>query len=335
MQKWFIEGYFTADLPMKRTHVDTQWTTVHDLIAQASNENIFLNPPPPPVLNRGGNSPLANYPPSEQIFNEPFQPAPIRSLRTSTLESYITGGSIASDSPSSSFGASHFGNPSPDPSAFGGRENRTYFGHDVNGRTNAFGLQDPTAPFASGRLAVHDFTQDVGNNLQGSSFGGFQTDRDLGLNGQSFNGGHIAQEPWNTASSYPNQNPSTLYHHSQSLNGHEPLTRGFNQDFAYQRAAPSDLNPLNYGQYNHIGNSSYSNIQDQQQYTPQVADFGVTQQPSHSFGLRTLDPITTQVPQNATPSIPTQSPWKALPDPSPIHGFTIPKELQPTISVSF
>ena len=120
MQTWHDQGYFTPDLLMKRTQLDTEWISVGDLVRRASGPKIFLSPimvpapPGPPGLIRrleNLNDPLLHQRDSSP-FGTPHQPVPIRSLRTPTLDSYINGKS-QSGSPSSSAGpASHiFGNP--------------------------------------------------------------------------------------------------------------------------------------------------------------------------------------------------------------------------------
>lgn len=119
MQKWHDEGYFTADLLMKRTNIDKDWMSVGDLTRQSLGERMFLSPfapALPPGINRRTDSPqhLATLqdPP---LFTSPYQPSPVRSLMSSTLDLNI--GSNAS-SPASSFGAGRFSNESPDPGAF-------------------------------------------------------------------------------------------------------------------------------------------------------------------------------------------------------------------------
>ena len=111
MQKWFDEGYFSVNLMMKRTHIDTDWTSVGDLLRAANGGKVFLASPP---VQR------ANIP--EHVFNNaPLEPIPSRAIRTMGLESYFQTGSTASDSPTSSFGAGRFGNNSPDPSILSSR----------------------------------------------------------------------------------------------------------------------------------------------------------------------------------------------------------------------
>jgi PERQ amino acid-rich with GYF domain-containing protein len=107
---------------MRRTKVDTDWISVGELTHRAAGPKIFLSPlmtpvlPGPPGLTRR----LGNL--NEQSpFGVPHQPVPIRSLHTSTLDSYINGNS-QSASPSSSAGpVNHiFGNPEPSINTIGG-----------------------------------------------------------------------------------------------------------------------------------------------------------------------------------------------------------------------
>lgn len=186
MQKWYNDGYFSADLPMRRTKYDTNWITVGDLVAQANNGNIFLSPPPsamgPPGLSRG--SPMRHFMGQDPAYNEPYQPSPIRSLRTSALESYIGGGSIQSDSPSSSFGASHFGNASPEPSIF------NHHTPDPN-NPRLSGLVD--SPMVNRRLPNHEYTP----NLPSQLYGGYSRPHDPQFNLYGFNNAiHNTHDQW-------------------------------------------------------------------------------------------------------------------------------------------
>ena len=194
MQKWYNDGYFSVDLPMKRTHYDNHWTTVGELVKQSNGENVFLRPlisAIPPGLGRANGSPLQTYPQTEHPFNEPCQPAPVRSLRASTLESYLMAGSVPSDSPSSSIGASH---SSPDPSMFGTR-NKIY-GSDVgiNGRSTGLGIQEYFTPFTEKRTS-HDYPSDS-NGIQLPSFGNFGPEGDLNVNGFGSNDAYATHDPW-------------------------------------------------------------------------------------------------------------------------------------------
>ncbi|CAL1696731.1 unnamed protein product [Somion occarium] len=116
MQKWYDEGYFTPELLMKRMHVDTDWTSVRDLLRFSNGGKMFLSPirRPEPFLN-GLTAEQTNQ------YNSPFEPVPSRAIRTATLDSYLHNDSNASDSPTSSFSAGRFTNNSPDPSILSGR----------------------------------------------------------------------------------------------------------------------------------------------------------------------------------------------------------------------
>ena len=147
MQKWFDDGYFVGDLPMKRTYLDSQWTTVDQLIKEHGGSRIFLSPPVPSLppgltAHSTESSPHLGLPQEQSSLGGPFQPAPLRNLRSSNLESL----SNPSDSPASSFGGGRFSNGSPDPNTFGGRG--VYFGADNTGRIQSFaGIPDPSIAF--------------------------------------------------------------------------------------------------------------------------------------------------------------------------------------------
>jgi PERQ amino acid-rich with GYF domain-containing protein len=157
MQNWHDAGFFTPDLLMKRTHLDTIWVSVGDMIARADTNQIFLIPPPPPPpvvppgLQRRADSMTDN------AFPSPFQPVPQRSLRSATLDTYLGGASTASNSPSSSFG--QFGGGSPDPSAFGGRSGVYSTGDSTVGsrlQTTFAATQDPTTQYVGRRATYGD-----------------------------------------------------------------------------------------------------------------------------------------------------------------------------------
>ena len=231
MQKWYNDGYFSVDLPMKRTHYDTRWTTVGELVKQSNGENVFLCPlisAIPPGLGRANGSPLQTYPQTEHPFNEPYQPAPVRSLRASTLESYLMAGSVPSDSPSSSIGASH---SSPDPSMFGTR-NKIY-GSDVgiNGRSSGLGVQEYFTPFTEKRTS-HDYPSDS-NGTQLPSFGNFGPEGDL--NGFGSNEAYATHDPWKI--------PLALYPDHKS----HPVVSSNRQDLADTNNPVTTTNPFSLG----------------------------------------------------------------------------------------
>ncbi|KAI0825237.1 hypothetical protein BC628DRAFT_1320734 [Trametes gibbosa] len=140
MQRWEEAGYFTTpDLLMKRTHIDSDWTPFSVLKLRAGDRPLFLTPlpqaPAPPGLNR-----VVDTGVPERSQHSPYQPVPTRSLRSSTLDSYLNNGA-APESPSSSFGG-RFANGSPDPAVFDTR---------VNGQMGFNQGGESRMPFASGQ----------------------------------------------------------------------------------------------------------------------------------------------------------------------------------------
>lgn len=125
MQKWHEDGYFTPNLLMKRTHMDTEWMSVRDLAARAGNPRIFLTPLTnvPPGLPR--RDPLLDGPAPDGTFGSPFQPVPARALRT--MDPYLHNSNLIPDSPSSTFSRGRFSNSSPDPATFANRLESHHF----------------------------------------------------------------------------------------------------------------------------------------------------------------------------------------------------------------
>ncbi|KAK7041951.1 kinesin-like protein [Paramarasmius palmivorus] len=202
MQKWSDDGYFTPDLLMKRTTIDTEWISVAELARRTGGGKMFLSPiasPIPPGLARRTDSPfgMAGDP---SVFNNPFQPSPIRSMRSSTLDSYIGTGSNPSDSPASSFGGGRFGNGSPDPSAFGGRVGQFAAGDIGASRVTGFGMGGDASP-ALARRNTYGESMD----LRSPGFNNILPSRGAALdNGFPINGGAYgsAPGPWNTGTNY-------------------------------------------------------------------------------------------------------------------------------------
>ncbi|CAA7259986.1 unnamed protein product [Cyclocybe aegerita] len=320
MQKWFNDGYFSPDLPMKRTRYDTQWTTVEELINRVPNENIFLSPlnvlAPAQALE--SNHSLQNYGAPDNVFHEPFQPAPIRTLRSSALESYLASGSMHSDSPSSSFGASQFGNPSPDPSTFGGRDSRGFFtGGDAVNRMQGFSVQDPGSNLER-RTTGHEYGHD-----QGPSFGNFIPERGIGLNGHGYN---TLQDPWSIASTAPSSGfggPREPVSSNQRLAtfAHDALQGTFNQgvypndNFSAQRSGSGDMN---FTRYDFVGQTFHA-PQEQQQYASPMRDFNEERQTSNAFGY------SPQIQHNVVAGIAVQSSWNNGADLSHVNQ-TVPDE---------
>lgn len=236
---------------MKRINIDTQWSTVEELARRATREKLFLSPllpsAPPPGLVRHTESPLQAFTPAAEHspFNAPYQPAPIRNLRSSALD-YLGNGSNP-DSPSSSFGAARFGE-SPDPAAFEGRNSNPQYG-DAYGRNPPFGTTDPQAPF--GRRSTYDSPLDGGAGLHGQPFMGVLPQRIPAVDVWT----NTAYNAWNT----PGGNVGPAYEAigsargsadpfmSPSLGGVRQdgmlfrfnlLEVGFDRDWRYRHSAP-------------------------------------------------------------------------------------------------
>ena len=118
MQKWYNDGYFGPELLMKRTHMDSDWIPVRDLIQLAGTTQIFLVPlNPPPRPDPFVAQPPPDQDPSKNQFGNAYEPVP-RPLHGSPL-GYLNDDNSRTDSPTSSFSAGRFGNNSPDISTLG------------------------------------------------------------------------------------------------------------------------------------------------------------------------------------------------------------------------
>ncbi|KAI0638961.1 hypothetical protein C8Q77DRAFT_1078578 [Trametes polyzona] len=178
MQRWHNMGYFTPDLNMKRTHLDTEWTPFGVLIRRAGDQPVFLTPlihaPTPPGLSRVVESGVP-----ERNQHSPYQPVPTRTLRSSTLDSYLTNGGAAPESPASSFGG-RFTNGSPVPTAFDNR---------IGGQAGFNQGGESRMPFASGpgqrRATLNESVDPFGANR---GFGGLGVGRTPGVDGLGFGG---------------------------------------------------------------------------------------------------------------------------------------------------
>ncbi|KAI0651428.1 hypothetical protein C8Q79DRAFT_899047 [Trametes meyenii] len=218
MQRWHTGGYFTPDLLMKRTHLDNDWTSMGELMRRAGAQPVFLTPlvhaPTPPGLNRRLETVVDSAVP-ERNQHSPYQPVPTRSLRSSTLDSYLVNGSAPSESPSSSFGG-RFGG-SPDPSVFDNR---------IGGQQAFPQGAESRMPFAAGvgqrRATLADNADPVYGNR---GFGNLGSGRTPGAEGLGFGGGE-SPSAFHDAVNSPFgprtvQDPSTLNGHggSSALNG--------------------------------------------------------------------------------------------------------------------
>lgn len=207
MQKWYEGGYFTPDLLMKRTHIDNEWIPVGELARRAGGGKLFLSLPftsaAPPGLSRSNEPPVKGFtsPHDLNVYNTPYQPVPTRSLRTSTLDSYLSSTSNPSDSPSSSFGAGRFSNGSPDPAAFGGRMSGNLYNtdHTISGRVSSFGAPGPS--FTANRVTFNESSLDPSLVVRGGGFGNTVSGRASSVDNYGFNGVYNTnQTPWTSNS---------------------------------------------------------------------------------------------------------------------------------------
>jgi PERQ amino acid-rich with GYF domain-containing protein len=119
MQKWHDDGYFSPELLMKRTHIDTEWTTLGDLSRRSGGGKIFLSPARSSSFSVRAESPLQGLtiPPEQKGSKAPFQPVPSQSFRPSGLDSYLGTPSSLTDTPSPVFQVDSYG--AAEPPAFG------------------------------------------------------------------------------------------------------------------------------------------------------------------------------------------------------------------------
>ncbi|KAJ7139677.1 hypothetical protein C8R44DRAFT_309565 [Mycena epipterygia] len=334
MQKWYDDGYFTADLLMKRTHLDIDWVAVGELAELArlsGSEKLFLSPPlpsGPPGLSRPTDPPGQPLmaPGEQNVYNGPLQPAPVRQLRSSTLDAYV-GGSSHSDSPSSSFGAGRFGSGSPDPNGFGGRA-----------------TQYSTDPAVGGRFGV---TSESSSALRRNTFGDPSLEPSAAAFGSRFVAGgatdsYTAPTPTGafsvvdtftptptgsftaTIDPYSNGSFSPAFNALNGSFGSSPnLTGGLGQGngFGHIRAPQDSASPANFPEFigaQQVGGTSfgpgqqYSHLHSSP-YTPQQSAAGAP----NLFGQASKPILPQPGTQNSgIPAAPTQSPWGAVPDPS-------------------
>ena len=188
MQKWYDEGYFTSNLLMKRTHLDTDWTPVGELSVRAGNEKLFFSSfsePGPPGLahpsippNVGQTFDRTGHPVGQVPHQHPHhssEPFPNGSplnhfrnpvtTRSSTLDSLLGSSSNQSHSPTSSFGAAGLvpaATDSPDLPFVSGA--RASFGNNVTeptfgGHVSAFEQHSPSIAHRSGTVGFGATTE--------------------------------------------------------------------------------------------------------------------------------------------------------------------------------
>lgn len=312
MQKWYDEGYFTPDLPMKRTLLDTQWVTVEEIVKRTGGGKIFLTrhtPSLPPGLALRTESPNVG----DHMINGPYQPAPLRSLRSSTLDAYAS----PSDSPSSSTGGGRFGSGSPDPNAFGGRG--AYFVGDTShaSRVASFAsMPDASTAFSGRRNTYNDSSVDPSLNMQPSGFGNPVPNRGPASDAYGYN--HVYAPVPNAWGPLPNA-PGAAF---DANRGHAP--------------AVDPLQYSNFGPSSSVASTSYGNLQNSSQDNifGEGASYQVLNYHQYnalsgapSLGQQYANPPTTQY---ASPQISQQS---ALPshtyDQQGHNQHTISNESQP------
>jgi len=313
---------------MRRIRYDTQWTTVAELIQRSNGENIFLSPIPSfPSFSYGSSSGGHMHSLADQTFIEPLQPAPIRSLRTSTLESYVNGGS---ESPSSSVGASHFGNPSPDSSAFGGWDNKVYYAGEPNGRLSGFGMSDRPSPFSDRRIIGQEFQ----TGLNTTTYNNYVPDRDLAYAGYGYNNvsnltqladiGQLQQRHPEISNDIPLSR--ALNHGLQQMNGQTNFVGGQH---------PIDSNPANFLPYNYASQPTFQNSpMQQQQYALPVRGTSEGHLATlYSFRDPNDDIVSSQSPRNTVSNVPTAPsvPWAEITESSSTNP-TEQSEVTSTIS---
>ncbi|KAF9229531.1 hypothetical protein BS17DRAFT_743706 [Gyrodon lividus] len=255
MQKWFDEGYFTPDLLMKRTHIDTDWIAVGILERRASGGKIFLSQLPistgPPGLAIRTESPQSYSPVHEQSAFSGYQPVPTRTLRTATLDSYVNGAS-PSESPSPSLSGGRFGNGSPDPSAFGGRAGGNLYSSDPSFGGRGFGR----APFQDAVADPRPF-----NNIVSGRAPSIDT----------FNNHSGGGSPWSTGQM------------SQGLNGNEQqhFPNGFNGIGSGMIGPSVSMNQVHGFNQEHFGDMTYSGMGS----LSNQHDSPIARQPSDANGM--------------------------------------------------
>lgn len=338
MQKWFDEGYFTAELLMKRTHLDVEWIPVATLERRCNGGKVFLSQPPsisgPPGLTLPSESPQCCSPAHEHSTFSGYQPVPQRAVRSTTLDPSYLSSVSPSDSPSSSLGAARFGDGSPDPTVFGDRVGGSAYSGDTNhgsrGLAARVQLQDPVSdprvPF-NNRAPVRATSTDA--------FGGY-------------NGG----PPWSAGLGPLNQGFSANERHpftdgysggtSNVIGPNVPVTpvHGFNQEL-FNDALYSDKHGL--GGYHDpplakqvieangtaFGNSLINGLSGSQYGSPTQSQYS---QPSASFPPSLHHPavppfgealtqisVSPHLPHTPTSAVQPNSGTSPWSDPSPIH----------------
>ena len=330
MQKWFDEGYFTPELPMRRTHLDTDWVPVGVLEQRANGGKIFLVQPPaangPPGLSLRTES-LQNYPSTydQNAFNG-YQPVPQRAIRSATLDASYLNNTSPSESPSSSLGGGRFGSGSPDASTFNARSGNGVYSGDPNFGGRALparaSFQDPTRlPFNNNAPGMTSLFDAYGNH------NGWP----VGPLNQGFNGGerHFFSNGYNGVNSSVIGSGVSVNQvggfNQESLNdaacsGMGSLTTRHDSPLARQAVEVNGLT-FNASAVNGLSGSQYVTPSQPQYPQASSASFPPAQQhqimsPFGDVSAQASGPP--HVPHTPTSAVQphTSSPW---PDPSPIR----------------
>lgn len=325
MQKWFDEGYFAPELPMRRTHLDNDWVPVGILERRANGGKIFLVQPPavngPPGLSLRTES-LQSYPPTHDHspFNG-YQPVPQRAIRSATLDASYLGTTSPSESPSSSLGGGRFGSGSPDASAFNGRSGNGIYSGDPNFGGRALSarasFQDPTVDprlsFNNSAPGMTSLFDTYGNHNGGSPWPTAVGPLNQGFNGgerRSFSNGYSGMGsniivPDVSVNQVCGFNQESI--NDAAYNGMGSLSSRHDSPLARQVVEVNGLSGSQHpqSQYPQTSSASFPSAQQHQAMTP----FGdVSTQASSS-------PHVQHTPASAVQPSAT-SPW---PDPSPIR----------------
>jgi PERQ amino acid-rich with GYF domain-containing protein len=338
MQKWFDDGYFTADLLMKRTHIDTEWIAVGVLERRAGGGKIFLSQLPistgPPGLVIPTESPQSYSPVHEQSTFNGYQPVPTRTLRTATLDSYLRGAS-PSESPSSSLSGGRFGNGSPDPSAFGGRagsSDPSFGGRGFGGRTP---FQEDSRSFnsaAPGRApSIDTFNNHSGS---GSPWSAGPGQMNQGFNGNEhhhFSNGFNGVGSGMIGTSIPmNQVHGFNQEHFRdtTYSGMGSLTNQHGSPISRQ---PSDANGTS-NMMNNLGSSQFGAL-SQAHFSPSPSvPYPPSQQRQSVSPLREVLPQTSESPNLAQTPASAVQPNSALPWGTRTRPFDEPAATSPVVA---
>ena len=144
MQQWHEAHYFTDDLMMKRTTIDTEFMPLLEIKRRAQGERVFLSPLNelivPPGLSRMPSGPGLNpLLQRSSVMDSPRQPSP-QVFGRNIMDSWGGAATTGSASPSSSYGGNFSHGPViPDPVAVGSRLIGQRFVPDVplSGRISA------------------------------------------------------------------------------------------------------------------------------------------------------------------------------------------------------